>query len=124
MEKNTAMKPGIDVALKFGIAPFQNDKETKTPVSLESNFSVPVKTYLHKKKNGGRKILLYSPTITAFSCIFYFSTKFPARLLEWKALNLLFFKLHITTITTCSEKIKEITEENSSKYIFYTIILL
>lgn len=66
MEKNTAMKPRIDVALKFGIAPFQNDKETKTPVSLESNFSVPVKTYLRKKKNGGRKILLYSPRITAF----------------------------------------------------------
>lgn len=124
MEKNTAMKPGIDVALKFGIAPFQNNKETKTPVSLVNIFPPPIKTFLHKKKNGGRKILLYSPRIPAFSCIFYFSMKFPARVLEWKALNLPFFKLHITTITTRSEKIKEITEENSSKYIFYTIILL
>lgn len=58
MKKNTAIKPGIDLGMKFGIAPFQNDKEIKTPVSLVSNFFAPTKMYLHMKKNGGKKIML------------------------------------------------------------------
>lgn len=58
MKKNIAMKPGIDLGLKFGKAPFQNDKETKILVSLVSNFFAPIKMHLHMKENGGKKILL------------------------------------------------------------------
>lgn len=41
MKKNIAMKPGLDLGLKFAIAPLQYEKETKTPVSLVSNSFYP-----------------------------------------------------------------------------------
>lgn len=77
----------MDVGLEFGIPPFPHDKEAKTPVSPVSNFFAPIKMNLHMEENGGKKILLWSPGIPTFPSVFYFSTKFPARVLEQKAPN-------------------------------------
>jgi len=97
MKKNIAMKLGIDLGLKFGIAPFQNDKETTTSFSGEG-FLHLLKCACICKRTEERQSFPRVQGFPTFSSVFYLSTKFPARVLEQKALNYFFFKLHINII--------------------------